>query len=819
MSNLKSNDNTNNYIKNIFKRKVKLGAVIQFNLLQEILEEIIKRQKDMEEQIENIEFRLNTSHINVKENNSISIDLEENIIKEEKNIKENSIKDNSNIKEDNNLKDDKENEEKNLKEENNLKVEKESKMEEKKLEIEKDKIKSEKEPIITKSKIRRNSFDKENEEKVDYKLDNLINVLSSRVDKLEDINREITKKIISLNRERQKEIEEIKNEINNETYPKLKEREEEIKAINDKLIHMQTKLDEVNIMDIYKIPDMNLDSNNADASLNLIKAIDQKVTKKIELIDSKTKYYDEQIASMKSAFNVSKNKSESAINLSNKIKENYDNLVNDIYLNNRDTKNKFDEKLKLLEEKLEKKIIDSKNESVKYTDEKSKKLKDLLYENIESITTNIPQNDNKIDQKMFVNLTNEKINNLNTELKEYFDKSINNSEKYIKSLINNIQIDKIKQKITEIEQELSDKLVKKDLNFITPKFEKIDNKHIEFENDLYDFRKEIEKINETCQRTVKMVDYLGGQVIQSYQPDLEKINQMEESKSKIDTSIYLTKNIFKEEINIIYKKLEKIVEFHKDNYKSIQDLEKKLKFFVTEKDLNNFEHCLMNILEEFKNEVCKKFYEKAEAQKNLKYIELQIKNISENNILNNANNNNNADNWLLAKKPINNYMCASCESIIGDLNNKTHYLPWNKMLSKDEKKYRMGHGFSRMLQMINADLLKNAEKVNFDLTMKNEDKKIINYFNNSLSNEGKQLPRINSQINFHKMDISNQTPKSLNVENHEINEKENSENNSNINLNNNIDNSQNDTSRRRKKNIIDDTNSPKMLKIYKKTKK
>lgn len=37
---------------------------MQFNLLQEIIEEFIKRQKNIEEQIKNIEFRQNIFNIN-----------------------------------------------------------------------------------------------------------------------------------------------------------------------------------------------------------------------------------------------------------------------------------------------------------------------------------------------------------------------------------------------------------------------------------------------------------------------------------------------------------------------------------------------------------------------------------------------------------------------------------------------------------------------------------------------------------------------------------------------------------------------------------
>ena len=67
---------------------------------------------------------------------------------------------------------------------------------------------------------------------------------------------------------------------------------------------------------------------------------------------------------------------------------------------------------------------------------------------------------------------------------------------------------------------------------------------------------------------------------------------------------------------------------------------------------------------------------------------------------------NDADNWLLAKKPVNGYSCAACESYIGDLRDDAHkFIPWNKMPLRDpgDKLYRMGNGFSKMLQMLNFD--------------------------------------------------------------------------------------------------------------------
>lgn len=49
------------------------------------------------------------------------------------------------------------------------------------------------------------------------------------------------------------------------------------------------------------------------------------------------------------------------------------------------------------------------------------------------------------------------------------------------------------------------------------------------------------------------------------------------------------------------------------------------------------------------------------------------------------------ENWLLAKKPIDGFACASCEAYIGELHDNNQYIPWNKYPMRDpnEKLYRV----------------------------------------------------------------------------------------------------------------------------------
>jgi hypothetical protein len=53
------------------------------------------------------------------------------------------------------------------------------------------------------------------------------------------------------------------------------------------------------------------------------------------------------------------------------------------------------------------------------------------------------------------------------------------------------------------------------------------------------------------------------------------------------------------------------------------------------------------------------------------------------------------DNWLLAKKPLGGYSCASCERYLGDLQENQEHLAWNKVSNQasEPRLYRVIFGF------------------------------------------------------------------------------------------------------------------------------
>jgi len=120
-------------------------------------------------------------------------------------------------------------------------------------------------------------------------------------------------------------------------------------------------------------------------------------------------------------------------------------------------------------------------------------------------------------------------------------------------------------------------------------------------------------------------------------------------------------------------------------------------------------------IEDLKGQCVKKFADKNETNKNLKYLDAQLKQIYEVYLKKSEK----SESWLLAKKPVGGFACASCENYIGDLHDSNTYVPWNKYPMRDpnDKLYRIGNGFSRMLQTLNLESFQNNRNVQ---TLNNE---------------------------------------------------------------------------------------------------
>jgi len=221
---------------------------------------------------------------------------------------------------------------------------------------------------------------------------------------------------------------------------------------------------------------------------------------------------------------------------------------------------------------------------------------------------------------------------------------------------------------------------------------------------------------------------------------LQRLSSSEKPEISIDFSKYIEKDIFTSTKNEVNNKFEKVRLAIENLGRNIESILASLGHVVNQKEMTNFQNTVKNNFDELRLNYSKKFADKIEVNKNLKLLETQIKAVSE------ANKKDAADNWLLAKKPMNNFLCASCESVIrGELDKRSDYIAWNKYPSREDKNYRMGHGFSKMLQMVNDDIMRSTNNDNIN----------PNIFMNTNMNNNNYSPNVTEENNNNMKTIFN----------------------------------------------------------------
>lgn len=155
----------------------------------------------------------------------------------------------------------------------------------------------------------------------------------------------------------------------------------------------------------------------------------------------------------------------------------------------------------------------------------------------------------------------------------------------------------------------------------------------------------------------------------------------------LDNSRYVETTTFNDFQKFYNKDCEANRKLAEELRRYIDDIISALKTKAGDKDLKNLEDYLTSKIDEFKLNSQKKFADKNETSKNIKFLDAQIKHINEVYMKRMEK----GDNWLLAKKPVNGFACASCESYIGDLHDTNQHIPWNKYPIRDpnDKAYRV----------------------------------------------------------------------------------------------------------------------------------
>ena len=396
-----------------------------------------------------------------------------------------------------------------------------------------------------------------------------------------------------------------------------------------------------------------------------------------------------------------------------------------------DIGNNFNEDLEKLKKELEELKQAHDQTVIKVTNNKEQI--DLILERLNEINNGYKTGDEKLQKE--IDELNKKINQINSQIDLLLKLPRGTADnKTTNSNMDLSAINELMKKILNLESDYKAFVERVNIDEIYRQLKflhetKADKKELKEKYD--DHQMQIDAIN-------KRLDGLFAQMLS------RKNEGTDQPVIDIDFSLYLPKSEFDK-----YKR-DTTLEFKKiwDEIKNIKDLINKMSTLLNTKanlsDLEDLKNLILAKLEELALACNKKFADRNETANNLKYLEDQIKKLFELLSSSKKDTFNEADNWLLAKKPISGYSCAACESVIGNLRDDPNkFIPWNKLPLRDpgDKLYRMGSGFSKMLQMLNFD---NYGNVNLNPNIINE----ANFYNNvNINNNNINNPNNNSGQN------------------------------------------------------------------------
>ena len=525
-----------------------------------------------------------------------------------------------------------------------------------------------------------------------------------------------------------------KNIKNEETHLKnhILDNESEIKLINDrinsllqkneeydqKLDNLMVKTSELDVFSMFK------DSGDGtiDATKLLVKSLEEKVFKKFELVDAR--YKKDSLDNLKMKTNIENitpkldqfNRELGRISDMNKQqKDDLDNYKKENQEQNLDNINNINNDIN-------QKLLDLKNEL-----ENNLKNKMKLIENQLKILQNSNNDNNNTFDLLKLGLGN---NGLDSEASQALEKKINDLRKKTNDLENTLKLFMDKKEIDSITKEIKDlKLL------IDKKITKDDLK------ELYNFHlSDLDEINDIKDRESITYDELRKTIkdLQNMQQRMESIsgnlallqNTPSNGNAKIiDFSKYVDNQKLTEALKPFLREFDKVYKEIDSFRRDLNEVDNQNKNYI-KNSISKLDEDFNNKINELKVFIQKKYLEKFEFHKTIKSLEVQIKS------LNDEPKKNDADNWLLAKRPLKCFNCASCEANIKNDNyNTADYLPWKKY-PRGEKIHRMGQGFSHMLQMMTSEFIKSIEKnefpMEYELSARNN---TTNNISNTISNQ------------------------------------------------------------------------------------
>ena len=529
-----------------------------------------------------------------------------------------------------------------------------------------------------------------------------------------------------------KDLKNLKQELKNhglENQSDFKVIEMKFDDINKKLEDYNKKIEECELkcssIDVLNyIKDSG--NGNVDAAKILFKSLEDKCNKKFEIIDNR--YKQEALNNEKMKKNV-----ENIVPIFDKINKDIEHLKEldeqkkeEIENNkkNIETQNENNSKLlKEIDDELNKKLTDLGKDFDKKIEEVETRLKSI--KNVEEGSLfNINLNDNennKFDEEKF-QMLEKKVNDLRTKLND-----LNNTLR----IFSNEEIQKVKNDVKELIYKIDTKIAKEDLK-------ELYNLHLSDLDEINDLKEQVSLINDEQKKSSKDIHHVSSRMeILNSNIIMLQNSQLNGGRGPvIDITRYIDQTKLSETLKPIIKEIEKIYRELSATQREFSEIKNYEKIFEKKDRINRIEEEIYTKISDVENLNNRKFADKIDTNKALKALDLQIK-----DLLGERKRSDGGDNWLMAKQPLKCFNCASCEANIKNTGATQEYIPWNKY-PQGERIYRMGQGFSHMLQMMTSEFVQTFEhndKDNKDINFSvendsNVNSKSVNKVYNSIHN-------------------------------------------------------------------------------------
>ena len=573
---------------------------------------------------------------------------------------------------------------------------------------------------------RRSDFDDFNKKIIE--LENKIKLLYNFIPKFPD---DKTKTLNSILDEYQLNIENNLNDI--------KEMKEKFEKVNGTVNDLSVKMNDIDIYSIMK--DIQFSGGDIEASKILIQALERKTEAKFKFMEGKIKD-DEQLAQkMKNEVTFIKNNCviyknnlqilrEQIMKLSNEVDSNKRNTLESIKNNENEIENLKERENKNLEsinnefKNIKMNFFDYKGEG-EFGDQKDKdeikinntvdsdikkSEKDMIKETTKELVTESEKDKSeekdkvdisvhKIDSSHFVN------QNYFNDYKEATQKKFNSFERRIQAIISQMKNDYFQKELFSLKNTIdARKPTPQEFYDLSVQVQQYSDFYDNMKEENGNMKEEFKKLSDSVSTLLKNYEILMMKTSGFNLANTSGDNIKEKDKMTIISKLndFVEISVFNEYIKEQTKFSEKIKK-DLDSYRHFYDeIIETLKKAASVQDLKSLEEYLLDLFDEFKDRINRIYPKKSELNKNFKAIELQIKQLYEYIIKKDEN----SDNWLLAKKPIGGFSCASCESYLGDLKENNEKVLWNQLPEREiittNNTNRIGNGFSRILNLVNV---------------------------------------------------------------------------------------------------------------------